>query len=132
MDAAALSRRQTAVVSAILRVLEPEYPELDEVERASAHGDVTRYVAAQIQGMPTHLRLPYKLALLAFDCLPLLRHLHRFVSLPAASQRDYLALWTDSPIGPMRDFVKLIRSSGLLVYYDHPLLTRRLVAGRKR
>lgn len=131
MDAMALSRRQTAVVGEILQLLEPDYPELNEAERAATHGDVTRYVAAQIQGMPTHLRLPCKLALLVFDCLPLLRHLRRFVALPAARRRDYLALWSDGPIAPMRDFVKLIRSSGLLVYYDHPLVIRRLVAGRK-
>lgn len=127
-----LSRGQTAVLAEIIRTLTPSYPELAADTRATAQADVTRYVASQILAMPGHLRLPYKLALVAFNWLALLRYFRPFVSLPHELKPAYLALWSDAPVGPMRDFVKLIRSSGLLVYYDHPLVVQHLNAEQRR
>jgi hypothetical protein len=131
MTRATLSGRQRAVLAQILRLIAPSYPQLEAETQAAVLQDVTRYVASQIQGMPGHLRLPYKLALIAFNWLALLRYLRSFIALPEEAKRAYLAMWNDAPIGPMRDFVKLIRSSGLLVYYDHPLIMQRLEAERQ-
>ena len=128
--AASLGRGQRAIVAAIIAELTPAYPALDDETRRVVHADVTRYVAAQIHGMPGHLRLPYRLALLAFNWLALLRSLRPFTALTSEKRAAYLSLWSDGPIAPMRDFVKLIRSSGLLVYYDHPLVMARLNAER--
>ena len=125
-----LSRTRTTVVAGIIGVLTPVYPDLEESVRLSVHQDVTRYVASQIQSMPSFLRLPYKLALTAFNWLAVVPYRRRFIHLPFAAQVSYLALWSDGPMGILRDFVKLIRSCALLAYFDHPLVAERLAAIR--
>jgi hypothetical protein len=126
-----LSRTRTRVVAGIIGVIAPVYPGLEESVRMSVHEDVTRYVASQIQSMPSFLRLPYQLALTAFNWLALVPYRRRFIHLPLAAQASYLALWSDGPMGVMRDFVKLIRSCALLAYFDHPLVAEQLAATRQ-
>ena len=121
-----------ATVHALVTVILPAYPELDAGHRSTVEHDVTRYVARQVQAMPTVLRVPYTFALLAFEWLPLLRYGRPFRRLPSLRRASWLALWSDAPIPPMRDFVKLIRSSSLLVYFDHALVMQRLEAQRQR
>jgi len=121
---------QLTVLRGIITLIIPTYPDLDAATRASVEGDVTRYVASQIQGMPGFLRLPYQVALVAFDWLALLRYARPFHRLRADQQFLYLGVWSDGPLAPMRDFIKLIRSTGLLVYFDHPLVLQHLEAER--
>ena len=132
MRSAVERRRQPAVLRGILSLIIPAYPDLDAATRASVEDDVTRYVASQIGHMPGFLRLPYQLALLAFDWLAFLRYARPFHGLGIEQQSHYLTHWSEGPFGPMRDFTKLIRSSGLLVYFDHPLVLQRLEAERTR
>jgi hypothetical protein len=127
-----LTRGQLRVLAAIVRRITPDYPLMDTTVRAGVQADVSRYVASQIQGMPGFLRVPYKLALFGFAWLPLLRYARPFGRLPADAQLACLALWSDGPLASMRDFVKLIRSSALFVYFDHPLVIERLEAERRR
>ena len=127
-----LPRSQRAVLRAIVTLIAPAYPDLDVATRATVEADVTRYVASQIQRMPRFLRLPYKLAVVTFNWLAVLRYGRPFRHLRADRQLSYLGRWSDAPLGPMRDFVKLIRSSALLVYFDHPLVLRRLEAERQQ
>jgi hypothetical protein len=130
-EASDLSRGLTTTLRIIVELILPAYPPLDAPTCTTVHEHVTRYVASQIQSMPGFLRLPYKLAFVVFDWLPLLRYGRPFRRLPGATQTAYLALWNDGPIAPMRDFVKLIRSSALLVYFDHPLVMEKLEAERR-
>jgi hypothetical protein len=120
----------SATLAAIVRVILPAHPELDATARSAVESEVTRYVARQIQAMPGFLRLPYRAALLAFDLLPLLRYARPFRALAPAAQAAYLARWNAAPIAAMRDVIKLMRSSALLVYFDHPLVLARLEAAR--
>jgi hypothetical protein len=119
-----------AILHDIVTLILPAWPELDldEALRRKITGEVTAYVAAQIQAMPRFLRGPYTLALLGFGWLPVLRYGRTFGALPSVLQKSYLAHWSDGPIGPMRDFVRLIRSSALLVFFDHALIIERLEA----
>ncbi len=130
MATQALPARYTRVLSEIVRLLVPSYPKVDPAVKARVHADVTAFVVSQIEAMPSFLRLPYKLALITFNLLPLFWRGRPFVALPAAAQTAYVALWSDGPIGAMRDFVKLIRSCALLAYFDHPEVARRLDAQR--
>lgn len=127
-----LPRSQLLVLAEIIRLITPNYPLMDSAAQAGTQDDVTRYVGSQIQSMPGFLRLPYKLTLLAFNWLALPLHRRTFRHLRPDAQLAYLALWSDGPFGPMRDFVKLIRSSALLVYFDHPLVMQRLEAERQQ
>jgi hypothetical protein len=123
-----------AILDDIVALILPVWPELDldETLHRKVTGEVTAYVAAQIQAMPGFLRVPYALALLGFAWLPLLRYGRTFGALSPALQRAYLARWSDAPIGAMRDFVRLIRSSALFVYFDHALIVERLEAMQRR
>lgn len=126
-----MKRRDAAAapLPAVLAVVEtilPSYPELPAASRIAVTRDVARYVDAQIDAMPPFLRLPYRAALSAFTWLPALRFGRSFGSLSAERRGVYLDWWTDSPIAPMRDFVKLMRSSALLVYFDHPSVRERM------
>lgn len=121
-----------AVVGEIVHMILPAYPEIDTPTRTTVESDVSSYVASQIESMPGFLRLPYKLALFGFELLPLLLYAKRFGRLRPADRATYLAFWNDAPLAAMRDFVKLIRSSALLVYFDHPQVTQCLEVERHR
>lgn len=129
---APLAPRLVAILAGIIQLVIPSYPVLAPDRCEAVRVDVVRYVASQIRAMPGHLRLPYQVALAAFNWLPVLRHLRPFLALPPGAQQAYLRLWSDGPIAPMRDFVKLIRSAGLLVYYDHPVVQEQLIASSKQ
>lgn len=121
-----LSHRETGVLRGIVTLVLPAYPDLDEGARGAVERDVTDYVSTQIASMPSFLRLPYRLALLGFALLPLIRYGRSFKGLPEDRKASYFAWWNDARFSPMRDFVKLIRSTALLVYFDHPLVRERL------
>lgn len=126
-----LSSNRRAVVAEIVRLITPAFPDLDESERARVHSAVTAFVASQIESLPTHLSGPYRIAITAFGLLALLRFGKRFALLDETVKEAYLALWSEGPIGPTRDFVKLIRGCALLAYFDHPDVRRRLPASPK-
>lgn len=115
-----LSRGQRRTVAAIVDRLLPSAPELAAEARRRVAEASTRFVAVEIESIPRFLRVPYLLAVLGFEWLALLRYGRPFSRLAAERQRAYLALWSDFPIGPPRDFVKLIRGCALLAYFDHP------------
>ena len=115
-----LSQSQRQVVAEIVGLVLPERPSLSAPERARVHSAVTGFVASQIEAMPTFLALPYRVTLVAFQLLSTLRYGRRFDGLNEASQAAYLALWSEGPVAPARDFTRLIRSCALLAYFDHP------------
>jgi hypothetical protein len=117
-----LRRRQEATVAAIVECLLPSFPTLDDATRAAVLVDVTRFVGSQIQALPEFLRAPYKLALFGFEWLPMVRWRHRFSRLDATQRAAYVDMWSESPAGALRNFMKLIRGCALLAYYDHPAL----------
>ena len=115
----------TKTLQAVVTVILPRYPDLDPGVRVAVERDVARYVAAFVRGVQSEGVLA---TLLAFDWLPLLFYGRPFRALPAARSARYLAWWNDAPILAMRDFVRLIRSSALLVYFDHPAVAQQLAA----
>lgn len=110
----------------LVRPLLPPVPDLSPSVSTQVERAVVAFVAAQIAVMPTYLRIPYRLALFAFNWLALLRYGRPYVALDGARQQRYVLAWANSPIGVMRDFVKLIRSCALLCYLDHPLVLEQL------
>jgi hypothetical protein len=119
---------EAAILGAMVAAILPAEADLDAARRAAIEREVTGYVAAQIRSMPGFLRLPYRLALRLFDLLPLARFGRPFRALARHEQASSLARWGDARLPPMRDFVKLIRSTALLAYFDHPAV-RELLDG---
>lgn len=125
-----INTHNTNVIARLVQVLAPQYPALDVTVRAAVQHDVTAFVVAQVKSMPSFLRVPYRLALVAFDWLAVLRYRKSFVALPDDKATAYLALWSDRGLGVTRDFVKLIRSCALLAYFDHPQVRVALEAAQ--
>jgi hypothetical protein len=121
-------RQRDAIITAIVTDLLPAHPALDARARSTVAADVVGFVVAQVQGLPEFLRLPYGAASFAFDGLAILRWGRPFRMLDAGRRRAYVALWSESPLGAARSFVKLVRSCTLLAYYDHPAVRARLEA----
>jgi hypothetical protein len=115
-----LSPAQRQVVAEIVRLLLPDQPALGARERVRVESAVTGFVASQIEALPGFLALPYRATLGAFQLFPALRFGRRFGNLDDDAKAAWLALWSDGPIAPARDFTKLIRSCALLAYFDHP------------
>lgn len=113
-------------LGAIVTTLLPDFPALDGSDRDTVERDVRAYVAGQIAAMPRFLRLPFRAALAAFELVAVVRYGRRFANLPAEHRAAYVASWSGAPVAAMRDFVKLVRSTALLVYFDHALVRVRL------
>jgi hypothetical protein len=111
------------------RALYPKEPLLAAAEKVQVEKDVVNYLAGQILAMPVYLKVPYIMALHAFNYLAFFRFGLPFTMANQAKQGRYIRSWSRSPIGLMRDFVKLIRSCVLLAYLDHPLVLQKLELG---
>ncbi len=117
-------------LAAIVGTLLPEEPELEPARRREVEAEVTRYLANQMAAMSPVFQPLYRVALTAFATTAVPLHGRPFASLSAEKRARHLQSWSDAPIGAMRDFVKLIRSTALLVYFDHPIVRRQLDAER--
>ncbi len=122
-----LTRRENEIVAGVAACLVPDFPALDAAVRSAVLRDVSAFLSGQVDGLPAVLRLPYRSALAAFDAAPLLRHRRTFRRLAPAEQTAHLAWWTDAGGLATRNFVKLLRSCTLLAWFDHPLVTARLL-----
>ena len=114
------------------RALYPKEPLLTPEEKAQVEEEVVSYLAGQILAMPSYLKVPYAFALHGFNYLACLRYALPFTLIGAERQGRYVRFWSRSPIGLMRDFIKLIRSVVLLSYLDHPLVLQELESGIKK
>lgn len=123
--------RLDETVDGIVRVVLPDFPSLDPDLRGAVERDVSQYVIRLIRSLPSFLRLPYSLVTFAFEWCAVLRHGRRFRSLPPDDRSSYVTRWSAAPVRPMRDFVRLIRGSALLAYFDHALVTEKLAEERQ-
>ncbi len=112
----------------IIEALLPSYPEMDAGQRRQIGIQVCRDVNEQVDRMPRYLGRPYRITLQVFDLLAVMAYGRRFRALGLDSRRSYLQWWSASPLSPMRDFVKVIRSMALLFYFDHPLVVGHLTS----
>ena len=110
------------------RSMYPKDPLLMPEEKAQVEEKVVSYLAGQILAMPSYLKVPYMLALHVFNYLSCLRFGLPFTVIDQEKQGKYVRFWSRSPIGLMRDFIKLIRSCVLLSYLDHPQVLQALEA----
>ena len=123
-----LSRRMRATLRGMVRAAVAQ-PGLGG-DRPAIVEDVVDYVAAQIAAMPLFLRLPTRCGLWSFALLALLRHGRPFWSLSPERQAAWMTNWDAAPLRPARDLVKLVRSTALFVYFDHPELRPELEAAK--
>lgn len=114
------------LLTGLARSMYPKEPQLTPEEKARVEEEVVNYLDGQILALPTYLRFPYGLALHAFNWLSCLGYGLPFTRIDREKQANYVLVWSRSPIGLMRDFIKLIRSLVLLSYLDHPVVLQEL------
>jgi hypothetical protein len=110
------------VLHAAVVALAPTVPPLGDAARTRVRGDVAAFVTAQIAHMPVALRLPYRVALAAFNFLAVLRYRRSFCHIEPVAQADWLDRWSERYGFLARNFVKLLRTCTLFAYFDHPLV----------
>jgi hypothetical protein len=121
-----MRQRTARILSAAASPMLPRYPQLSESDRSRVLHGLDLFLVEQVFAMPRYMLMPYLVALEVFEILPILRRGRPFSSLAAEDRGVIVARWSSSPLGPMRDLLKLIRSCALLYYLDHPIVERRL------
>ena len=127
-DEPPLTTRERELLRAVVTVLLPDYPPLPDDVRGRVEEDVTTFLAAQIAGLATPLRMPYRLALAILDGLPLLRYGRPFTRLEPVQRVRWLDVWQARGGVATASVLKLLRSCALFAYFDHPLVTEQLEA----
>jgi hypothetical protein len=110
----------------IARPLLPAHPRLDPDEIERVERDLTAFLVAEIGALPLHLAAPFRLALVAFALLPVLRFGRTYRALPPEHKHRVVYAWANAPVAVFRNFVKLVRSCALFAYLDHPLVMANL------
>lgn len=118
-------------LAALTTTLLPPWPDLPGPLRGEVEADVVDYVRRQIRRMPLFLRLPWTAVLLVFAAGAVVRYGRPFASLSSGRRRAWVSLWAESPLVPMRDFVRMVRSCALLAWFDHPVVSEALGASEK-
>lgn len=114
----------------VVAVVLPQDPALDPGTRRAVENEISRYLADQLRALPAYLRAPFQATLAVFALAPIVRWARPFGRLPSAARAHYVARWDHAPFAPLRDFIKLIRSTALLVYFDHPSVREQLQHAR--
>jgi hypothetical protein len=127
-----LSRHEVRILRAVCDDLYPDRPPLGPDGATQVKDAVGAWVAGQVEALPGYLLVPYRVALLGFGWLPVLRWGRAYPALSRARRRAWLSWWSDGPVSPCRDFVKLLRSCALFAWYDHPRIRAALEAYPER
>ncbi len=90
--------------------------------REAATRHAVAFTQAQVHALPQHFRLGFLAALRALDATALGYGAVGFAALPPRRQDRLLARWASSPIPQTRQFVRLVRSSALLAFFEYPAI----------
>ena len=120
------TRAPRSTLAVLSTALLPPWPDLPAPLRAEIEAEVNVYVARQVERMPTFLRIPYVAVLGVFGVSAILRYGRPFTRLAPAQRDAWIRVWAQSPLVPMRDFVRMVRSCALLAWFDHPLVSQAL------
>jgi hypothetical protein len=89
--------------------------------------DVTAFVTAQVHMLPRRLHAAFVLGLVAFALWARLRGPRGFAAQPRAVRVALVNAWAFGGWAPGRKLFRLIRSTALLAFYEHALVTAEMV-----
>ena len=101
----------------------PPDPALSFDARRAVVLESALFVREQIQALPPQLLMLMTIGLTGFRLLVRLRHVRSFADLPLDRRREILEWWAYGPFSLTRGLFRAIRSTALLAYYEHPLVT---------
>ena len=120
------ARLLESVIGAFLFPASDLLSRLPEPERRVVTGDVMTFVSGQIQALPNRLRLLFRLGLTLFGLAVRLRHPLGLHALPAERRARIVEAWAFGRWSAPRKLFRLVRSTALLAFYDHPAVAALL------
>lgn len=97
-----------------------------------AHPEAVTYAATfvdgQIAALSTKLQFMFACGMSGFRFVTRLRYLRGYCDVPLAARQRWTLKWAEGRIALLRQLFKPVRATALLAYYDHPAVSRRLLA----
>lgn len=115
-----------------LRALVESLVPLDECAepaRTRVVADVASFVAGEIDALPGRLALLFGVGMVGFRLLTAVRFARGFAALPLASRRRWASLWAYGGFSLGRQLFKVVRSTAILAFYEHPAMASRARSG---
>jgi glycosyltransferase 2 family protein len=107
-------------------VLPQAVPDLGAITAEKVQADVSLFVSGQIQALPRRLQQALAAGLTAFALSVRIRHPLGFAAQPRARRIALVDQWSFGRWAPGRKLFRVIRSTALLAFYDHPAVERQL------
>lgn len=98
----------------------------DELEPLGLTEPVVDHFELMMRVFPSHVRLGMVAGLATFEAGAIARYGRPFSRLPRERQRAWFDRWWHSPILPIRQLAKAIRSVLAMSYYEHPVVKQQL------
>jgi glycosyltransferase 2 family protein len=101
------------------------HPAIDRAgtRRSEVLTDVGRFVEAQLEALPTQLRIAFEIAMRGFRWLVAARTFQTFCALDPQRRASIVAWCSFGPIAILRKLFRPVRSLVVLALFDHPALS---------
>jgi hypothetical protein len=86
------------------------------------------FVDGQIAALSTKLQFMFACGMSGFRFVTRLRYLRGYCDVPLAARQRWTLKWAEGRIALLRQLFKPVRATALLAYYDHPAVSRPLLA----
>ena len=97
-----------------IAALVPDWPPLPPADRAAVIADCTRFVRAQLELAPFHIRFGFRVLFIAFS-----------IYAPNSSARA-LTSFSALPLPLVAGLERLLRASTMLAFFEHPQVLKAL------
>lgn len=85
------------------------------------------FVDGQIRALPPKLRFMFESGMTLFRFVTRLRFMRGFCDVPLEKRKRWTLAWAEGRIALVRQLFKPVRATGLLAYYDHDSVKRKLL-----
>ena len=116
-----LPRRLRPVVAAAARVVCP-----DDLEALGLTGRVTVMFEHALRSYPAVIRASLVAGLATLEASAVVRHGRPFSRLPRETARAFYDRWWHSPLLPISQFARALKTIFALAYYDSPAVKARI------
>lgn len=88
--------------------------------------DVANFIYSEVQNLPRKFQVLFAIAMFGFNLLIFLRYFRLFSLLEKSTRTDIFNGWAYGKIAITRKLFKLVRSTALLAFYEHPKVLEAL------
>jgi hypothetical protein len=107
-----------STVTAICASVAEQHEPFEHSAFRAPYTDVSEFVWLQLCQMTGYLKIPMIILTLVFSFFGIFRGFRVFPKLSATQRKSQLESWKNSPLSPLRDFVRFYESLILLALYS--------------